>query len=645
MFSPFITVITKSALTIGLILLFLNFSFSQNQNVSDSLKIVLKEHQGNDTIKLQLLYKIAQNERNPIKAVEYAEKLINSAESMNLPLYVYRGNLQKGQALREKGELPRAINFLFKAAKAAEDASYQAGVAGAYAALADVYSVNGNNKNAFQYYNRSIEILRKEQDSLTLATVLLNAGDGYLNAGKIDSAINYFEESGKIFQKADYLIGTAYNMGNMGMAHANKGDHQIAKNKMDSATAILQGMGDYYPIAVYDLYIADIYKKNNDLDRALAYAQHSLNISVEHSLKEQIKDANLKLSELYDDLNDYQKAFFHQKQYLIYRDSINNEEKIREIADLRTEYEVSQRETEIELLKTQQRNQYIIFASMAVIIILLGIASFLYYRNSRRKQTLNLILKERKEEAEAQRDQLEAINETREKFVSIIAHDLMGPVNSFKGLSTILGMSIEKEDKKDLKHIHSLFTTNINNLSTLLSNLLDWSVTQQGAIPYNPETLKLKIITDELLDLFYNTAEAKNIKLVAKIDPELMLWADNNSLKTILRNLVSNSLKFTKDSGSIKITAHKEDNLIVLTVSDTGIGMAKEQIQSLTEKYEFKRSQGTKGESGIGLGLQLVNEFVSMNKGQLKIESEINKGTIFTIYLPAIQGAETITPN
>jgi len=615
-------------------LFFINIINGQEQKIADSLKIVFKERKVEDSVSLELLRQIAFNERGFNESLKYAESLIKLSKKLNSNIYLYRGYLQKGQALRKNGELTEAIDFLFKAAKAAEKANYPAGVGGAYIALADAYSVNDNHKNSVLYYKKAISILRHEQDSVTLATALLNAGDEYLNAKKLDSALLYFEESGKIFQEVEYIIGTAYNLGNMGMVHALKGEHRIAKNKMDLATAILKEMGDFYPIAIYDLYIADIYKENNDFERAIEYAQRSLEVSKEHSLKEQIRDANLKLSELYDVLDDYQKAYFHQSQYLAYRDSINSEEKIREIADMRTEYEVNQRDIEIQLLKTEQKNQYIIFASLAIIILLLGFLSILYYRNSKRKQKLYSILQEQKEEIETQRDQLEGINETREKFLSIIAHDLMGPVNSFKGLSAIMKMSIEKQDKKDLLDIHQVLNKTINNMSNLLTNLLDWSVTQKGSIPYLPEKLYIHKLTTELVDLFFNTAENKKIELNSEVTPDLAIWADENSVKTILRNLVSNALKFTEEGGSIELSAEKNDGFVAIKVIDTGIGMSPEKIDMLLAEDNFEISKGTKGEKGVGLGLQLVKEFTTLNKGKLEIESQIHRGTTFVVYLP-----------
>jgi signal transduction histidine kinase len=605
----------------------------------DSLKqLIIKDKFKSDSAKLLVYEEIIRNSKiKPEKRLKYGLEALNIAKDSENSLWLYKIQLRLGHISKKMGDLKDALFYYLEALMHAEKLDDIRRKSLIYSALGTLYRVSEDYDKAINYYRLGIESLRKgknELDSTNLAKSLMNTGEFYRILGKYDSALIYFEESGKIFQEVEYLIGTAYNLGNMGLVHAHKGENSIAKNKMTLATVILRDMGDFYPIAVYDLYIADIYKESNDLARAIEYAEHSLKVSKEHSLKEQIRDANLKLSELYDAKNDFHKAYFHQSQYLVYRDSINNEEKIREIADMRTEYEVNQRQTEIELLKAEQKNQYIIFASMAIIIILLAIASFLYYRNSRKKQTLNLILNERKEEVEAQRDQLEAINETREKFLSIIAHDLMGPVNSFKGLSAIMKMSIEKQDKKDLLDIHQVLNKTINNMSNLLTNLLDWSVTQKGSVPYLPEKLYIHQLSDELIDLFFNTAESKKISLKSEITTDLAAWADENSVKTILRNLVSNALKFTEEGGSITLSAEKKDGFIAIKVNDTGMGIAQEKIDMLLAENQFARSQGTKGEKGIGLGLQLVKEFTQMNKGKLEIESQIHRGATFIVYLP-----------
>jgi len=617
-----------------------SYSLTAQYAEFDSLTQLLeKDEFKNDSAKLEVYEEIIKNSNlNPEKRLTYGLEALEIARYLDNSLWLYKIQLRLGHVFKKIGNIDDALYYYLEALKHAEKLEDARRKSLIYSSLGSLYRVSKDYDQAIYYYSLGIESLRLAEnriDSTNLARSLMNTGEFFRIIGKYDSAITYFEESSIIFQKIDYLKGSAYTIGNIGLVHAHRGEHSIAKSKIDSASAILKEMGDYYPIAVYDLYIADIYKENNDLERAIDYVQHSLEIAIDQSLKEQIRDANLKLSELYDAKNNYQKAYYHQSKYLAYRDSINNEDKIREIADLRTEYEVSKRENEIALLKSEKRTQYIIFASMAVIIILLGLVSFLYYRNSRKRYTLNLILKERKEEAEAQRDQLEAVNETREKFLSIIAHDLMGPVNSFKGLSTIMRMSIDSQDIKDLNDIHKVFDKTVNNLSTLLTNLLDWSVTQQGHIPYNPEKVEFKNLANELVDLFFNTAESKSIRLITKIPDEYFLWADINSVKTILRNLVSNALKFTDEGGEILLSAEKDHDFIKIKIKDTGIGMPQEKVDLLLDHNLFERSQGTKGEKGIGLGLQLVKEFVEMNKGKMEIESELNKGTTFIIYLPS----------
>ncbi|WP_296622117.1 tetratricopeptide repeat-containing sensor histidine kinase [Marivirga sp.] len=605
----------------------------------DSLnKLLIKDKFKNDSAKLNVYDEIIRNSQlDSKKRLKYGLEALKIAKKPKNSIWLYPIQYRLGHIYKKIGNLEDALFYYLEALKLAkkqEDIRRQSLM---YSALGTLYRVSEDYDKAIKYYSLGIESLRdgnNKIDSTNLAKSLMNAGEFYRIIGKYDSALIYFEESGKIFQEVEFLMGTAYTIGNMGLVHAQKGEHRIAKNKMDLATVILRDMGDFYPIAVYDLYIADIYKENNDLERAIEYAEHSLTIAQEHSLKEQIRDANLKLSELYDDQNDYQKAYFHQSQYLVYRDSINSEEKIREIADMRTEYEVNQREAEIQLLKAEQKNKYAIFASMAIIILLLAILSILYYRNSRKKQKLNSLLEERKEEIEAQRDQLEGINETREKFLSIIAHDLMGPVNSFKGLSAIMKMSILNQDLKDLHDIHAVFDKTISNLSTLLTNLLDWSVTQQGKIPYQPERILLKKLIGELTDLFFNMTQAKKISLESNILDKYFLWADVNSVNTLLRNLVSNSLKFTEEGGEITLSAEKSNPFILIKVSDSGIGMPQSKIDLLIDENHFEISKGTKGEAGVGLGLQLVKEFVKMNQGKMEIKSEVDEGTTFYIYLP-----------
>ncbi len=609
---------------------------AQNQEIADSLISRLNNENIDDTIKYVWLLEISFNHSDPKTVLKYAKELEDISISNQDSIWIYRALFSQGSAYRLMGDLDRAVGSYFKGAFLADEIGHETGIGESYSAIGDVYSVDGNHSNSIKYYVKAISILRTQTDSVSLATTLMNAGDEYFNASKLDSAVILFEESGQIFKILNYNIGNAYNLGNIGLVYAKQGKHDLAEKKINEATEILERLGDKYPITVYDTYMADIYQQRGDFDRALQYAEKSYQVARELGLKEQIRDASLKLSELYQSVGDYERAYIYQSRYIAFRDSINNEETIRKMADLRTEYEVSQKQAEVDLLETQKRVQQIIVFGMAVVLLLLALLVWTLYRNNKQKQATNLLLSEQKEEIETQKDQLEALNHTKDKYFSIISHDLRGPVNSFKAVATLTRLCIEQNNIEELPEVYKHFDASIDQLSNLLDTLLDWAITQQGTIQYHPEKADLKVITDELVKLFANMAGDKNIELKFDVAAELWLWVDINSLKTILRNLVNNALKFTNEGGKITLSAETipSTSLARVRVQDTGVGIPQEKLKTIFKLNDYNRSWGTKGEKGLGLGLQLVQEFTAMNKGTVSIESEENVGTVITLELP-----------
>ncbi|VAW27683.1 Adenylate cyclase, partial [hydrothermal vent metagenome] len=477
-------------------------------------------------------------------------------------------------------------------------------------------------------------ILRVENDSITLATALLNVGDEYFNTDEFDSALLYFSESGEIFDLKNYKIGKAYNLGNIGLVYAEQGRHKLAEENIVEATKILQELGDNYPIAVYNTYMADIYKAKGDLPRALAYAQHSYSLAMAGGLKEQIRDASHTLSELYQEAEEYKKAYQFQEEYLIYRDSINNEETIRKMADLRTEYEVSQKQIEVDLLNQEKKVSRLIRAGLLGLLLAITGLAFIYIKRNKEKRIINKLLTTQKEKLQIQHSELEVLNSTKDRFFSIISHDLRGPVNSFKGLTTIMKMSLEEKKYNELPKMTDMLDKASSQISTLLNNLLDWAVNQQGEFPYNPEEIELTQLVEEVLNTSKPRAESKQIEINKSIGVDVVAWIDKNSVKTILRNLINNALKFTPQGGRIEISGSSELNEVVLKIKDTGIGISKDKFATLFSMNELKSTPGTDGEKGLGLGLRLAYEFTKMNKGVISAESEEGKGTTFIIKLP-----------
>ena len=196
---------------------------------------------------------------------------------------------------------------------------------------------------------------------------------------------------------------------------------------MTQAINILNQYEDTYAITEFQIEMATIYVESEQLKTALKYANDALIVAQNDGLKKRIRDASLKLSEIYSSMNNFEKAYHFQSQYIAYRDSINNEETTRQMADLRTEFEVGQKQAELDLAEAQkaadeQRN-LLIGLGLVAVLILIGVIAFIQYRSSKLRKAANLLLASKKQE-------LEQLNQTKDRFFSIISHDLRGPINA-----------------------------------------------------------------------------------------------------------------------------------------------------------------------------------------------------------------------
>lgn len=352
---------------------------AQNPALADSL-IALYHDEEPLKNELEILETITTNHTNPDKKLKYAEILISKAAEDSVYKFLNSGYLQRGNALQLKGNFAPALDSYFISLNYANLMNDQKGIGAALISIADTYSMIGNFQTSEKYYERGIEILRKVNDSIKLGSALLNAGDDFFNQEKYDEALEYYSESGLIFQAINYRLGQAYNLGNVGMVYAAQGKHTMAKNNINEAIELLEGLEQYYPIAVYLSSIADIYAQQKNLPQAFDYAIRSHELATRYGLKDQIGNSNLQLANLYEAAGNYKEAYKAYKDYIVYRDSVTNLQTIQEMAELRTDYEVSQKQTEVDLLAQQKANQRIVVISTGIALVLLGLLAFGLYR-------------------------------------------------------------------------------------------------------------------------------------------------------------------------------------------------------------------------------------------------------------------------
>lgn len=244
-------------------------------------------------------------------------------------------------------------------------------------------------------------------------------------------------------------------------------------------------------------------------------------------------------------------------------------------------------------------------------------------------------LKNTNAELSASEKSLKEINSSKDKFFSIIAHDLRGPFTGFLGLSDLMATESENLDAKDVARMAGAMNNSAKQLFSLLENLLDWSRAHTGIMEFNPESLNMYEQVLRIKKLFTETAANKKIELQSKIDVETIVFADEQMLSTCLRNLVSNALKFTEEGGKITIASGScENDCVSLSVIDTGVGMDQEAMGKIFRIDAKHSTKGTANEKGTGLGLLLCKELVERNGGKISVKSEVGKGSVFTFTLP-----------
>jgi len=224
--------------------------------------------------------------------------------------------------------------------------------------------------------------------------------------------------------------------------------------------------------------------------------------------------------------------------------------------------------------------------------------------------------------------------ETKDKFFSIIAHDLRSPFNNIIGLRDFLKSEVRNLDSKQIENFAGLISKSAGHTLQLLDNLLNWARMQQGRMEFSPGNLLLQKFVKDVVWILNEGAQQKNITIQNKIPPKLIIYADENMITGVIRNLISNAIKFTHTGGLIEISAQYIENQVVISVTDTGVGVSEHQIARLFNVGTNSSTRGTANEPGTGLGLILCREFVEKHGGKIWVSSKPGQGTTFYFSIP-----------
>ncbi len=257
----------------------------------------------------------------------------------------------------------------------------------------------------------------------------------------------------------------------------------------------------------------------------------------------------------------------------------------------------------------------------------------LYKKNIELQSSL-LEVNDQKEKIQEINLTLEEANATKDKFFDIIAHDLRSPFNSILGFSNILLENHAEYDNTEREELIKHVVDSSKGAFNLVENLLEWSMVHKGKFIVNSKNIEVEQVLNETLFDIENMAQSKNIEIIIELSKGFSVYADKEILKTILRNVVANAVKFTPRHGTITISAENDDNSTIISVEDTGVGMSEEKIKRLFDITQKTNTLGTDNEAGTGLGLIFCKEVIEKNRGKIWVESEIGKGSIFRLSFP-----------
>ncbi|MBI9071815.1 MAG: tetratricopeptide repeat-containing sensor histidine kinase [Melioribacteraceae bacterium] len=653
------------------------------ENIQDSLLTAIQ----NSDIKIKVeAYKgivdYYQN-YNLELAINYAEKAIKIAEANNLENDYADFLFKLGNAKHKQSQYLEAVTLFKQAEDVYLTLADSVGYGKSLCRIGRLYVHLGEFEDALDYCFRSIRVLEYQNDKVALA-------DAYNFYGIIFYILKEYEKAEKLSVKALKFSETVGDDLVLAQSHEHLCIIKIHQQKFEEAAEhanIAQKLrekhsekwgqaGAYANLAIinrmmknYDKAIeyynkalkiqteinhpggiasslaglARTYLYMNRYKESLKYAKEAYKLRKDQNNRRGVVSSLTLLSEIFSKMKDYETSLEYFKLSKVHNDSLLSEKKNEKVAVLQEKYEHENRTKEILLLQKEnviQKHTQIYL--MLIITILLGCSIFIFaaYRS---KKTINVELKlsndkifKQKEELQLINTQLHELNVTKDKFFSIIAHDLKSPFQGLLGLLRILDKDIKELTINEVEESVSLVKNSADNMYDLLENLLEWANVQRGNLVFNKNPLSVYSLADEIIKNHKPVADSKNIKIVNNISKEIIVDADFEMLCAVLRNLLSNAIKFSWKDSSINLNSKNLDGAYQFSVSDNGIGLNEDMISSLFKIDEKTSRLGTEGEKSTGLGLILCKEYIDRHHGKIWAESNENKGSTFYFTIPEI---------
>jgi signal transduction histidine kinase len=596
--------------------------------------------------------------------------------------------IEEAKALRSLGlihlnrlhDYEKAMDLLTRALSIEDSLDLESQQVLTYVGIARVFEVVGDYHKSAEFLGLALTLNETDRDINSLAMILNNLGQVNAARGRIEDAfrnyeqvLKYRDDIGRQFEaEALFSLGRLYtlqskypkalethkkalgitrelgdkysealSLNDIGILYGLMKNNEKSFSNHEVALEIRKSLQDKAGMAESYNNIGWLYFRQSHPDKAIVNGLLALENGRESQAQEQIFKSYELLSQSYKNLEDYKNALLYKELSLAIHEFMQNEKQERQLLETQNRYVVEKKETEIRKLDAlridkekeivaQKEFKNVLFLMVALVLIIALLLLILYLV----KRRSNRILESAKNEVQKQNIKLQELNNTKDKFFSIISHDLKGPLNSLTSFSHLLIDHIDSMSKEEIQLLARDLDKSVRNLFTLLENLLEWSRSQTGNIDFTGEVFNLREILDVNKTLLESQAKNKKITIAIDSPEQCLVKLHKHSITTVVRNLISNAIKFTNEGGAIRLSVKTSSQGVSVSVADNGVGMSEEVINKLFRLDRKHSTKGTANEKGTGLGLILCREFIERNGGNLRVQSEPGRGSVFTFTLP-----------
>ncbi|HQO09957.1 MAG TPA: tetratricopeptide repeat-containing sensor histidine kinase [Clostridiales bacterium] len=499
----------------------------------------------------------------------------------------------------EMSQFPEALEYQFKALKIKEKAGTKAALANSYSNIGMIFTRLFNLEKALEYATKALNLRKELNDLRSISSSYNELGRIFDKQNEFEKAIHYYSESIKIKRENDLHSGLAQSLENIGMVFLKLKKYDESGECLFEAKKIYEDLGQQKFVTGIYRNISSLFLDVGKYEEALVYISRSHDLAKKYELKDKLRDSYKLLSEIYGKKGNFRKALAYYVMYSKIHEEMMNFQRQQDIGNITSKYENEKKNRENELFRLK-----------------------------------NIELVKINKELSRSKSELIRSNSAKDKFFSIIAHDLKNPFSILYTTSELLLTYFEEIDDKKRREYINTINVSTKHLLKLIENLLEWSRSQSGLKQFNPVNFDPSEIIEGTIELIKPSADLKQIELKVSVTPDTVVNADKNMIKTVMRNLITNAVKFTKTGGQISVNSGISKGCFFFTVEDNGVGIKKKDIPKLFAIDKHFATNGTSNEKGTGLGLLLCKEFIDKHKGRMIVESSYRKGSMFGFEIP-----------